>query len=272
MRSGVTLYLFVTFAFTWAFWVPMGLVGMGWNAPDWLDWLIASPLNVAAFGPLVGAVSVMLVSGGLPRVGKFLWRGLTASFAPWLLIPALFLFPLISGIAVAVGQGPDALMRPNPNFDGAGAALVVALTITLNGGPLQEEFGWRGYLLPALQKRLPGLAAALIVGVIWALWHMPLNFDTGGRGPQYSLVLPILVGSIITLTLVSVIISWLVNASGGSVLLAILMHGSMNFSTFVLFPVFDNETSLAIYTGLILLTAIALAAFSGARHLGRHGG
>ena len=267
--KGILLFLFATFLFTWAFWVPMAFMGQGWDAPGWVVWLMESKFNVAAFGPLVGAIVVMLVRGGLGRAGKFLWQGLTQPFRLWLLLPALLLFPLITGVAVAVGQGPDAVFRPNPNFDGSLAALLVFVTITLDGGPLQEEFGWRGFLLPALQQRMSGLGAALVVGIIWALWHFPLNFENAGRAPQYSEVLSILIGSIITITLISILIAWVYNASGGSVLLTILMHGSLNFSTFVLFPVFEHQNSLAVYTGLILLTAILLVVFSGPRRLGR---
>jgi len=267
--KSILLFVLITFAFTWAFWVPMALMGQGWDAPDWVVWIMESPFNVAAFGPLVGAVAVMSMNGGLGRAGRFLWSGLTRRFRPWLLLPTLLLFPAITGVAVALGQGTDALWAPRPYFDGWLAALGAFAMVTLNGGPLQEEFGWRGFLLPALQSRMPGIVAALIVGVIWAFWHFPLNFENAGRAPQYSQVLSILIGSIITITLVSILIGWLYNASGGSVLLAILMHGSLNFSTFMLFPVFENQNSLAIYTGLIFLTAIVLIIIGGPGRLGK---
>lgn len=217
----------------------------------------------------MGALVVMLRQGGFARALLFLWQGLTRRFALWLLIPALGLFPLITGIALAIGQGPVALTAPNPNFDSLATFFTAFALMFLTGGPLQEEFGWRGFLQPALQRRMPGLAAAVIVGAIWGIWHFPLNFEEMERGPQYSQVLSILIGSIVTITLTAIIFAWLYNASGGSVILVMLLHASMNFSFGILFRVFENETSLALYSGLTLLTAVGLTFLCGARRLGR---
>ncbi len=268
-RGDIALFLIVTFAFTWAFWVPSGLMGQGWQPPGFVHWWVEGPLNHAAFGPTVGALAVMFRRGGIARAIQFLWQGLTQPFRIWLIIPALGLFPLITGIALAIGAGPAALTTANPNFDSVGTFLLAFAMMFLTGGPLQEEFGWRGFLQPALQQRVSGLTAALIVGVIWAIWHFPLNFEEVGRGPQYSQVLSILIGSIITITLTAIIFAWLYNASSGSVLLVMLLHASMNFSFGILFRVFENQTSLAIYTGLILLAAITAILVGGPRGLGR---
>jgi uncharacterized protein len=83
--------------------------------------------------------------------------------------------------------------------------------------------GWRGYALPRLQARFNALTATLILGAMWAIWHAPL------------FVLPVEVydglnfGLYAILTLaVSVIYTWLYNSTGGSVLLAMVLHGVIN--------------------------------------------
>jgi hypothetical protein len=50
-----------------------------------------------------------------------------------------------------------------------------------------EEVGWRGFALPRLQARYSALTASLIVGVLWALWHLPLLVDSRNVMSQYPL-------------------------------------------------------------------------------------
>jgi membrane protease YdiL (CAAX protease family) len=86
-----------------------------------------------------------------------------------------------------------------------------------------EEIGWRGYALPRLAKRTGAAAASLIVGAIWAAWHLPLFFmeytDTVGQS------FPVYVSSVVA---VSVAMAWLFWKSGGSLLLVMVMHAAIN--------------------------------------------
>lgn len=262
-------FILIAFGFSWAFWIPQAAIAQGWDAPNWVQSVLAGPWNIAAFGPTIAAFVMVWRRGSLLGLAQFIWKGLTQSFRPWLLIPALFLFPAVTGAAIWLAYGWDELSAASPLFTGAGAIPGVAMTILLTGGPVQEEFGWRGYLLGRVQSRFSGLLSATLIGLVWAIWHFPLNFTDGTNGPQYSEAIPIFVGSIITLTLVSILIGWIYNASRGSVLLAILMHGSLNVSTFYLFPVFNFPDALPIYTGGIFLAAVVVTIVAGPRRLGR---
>jgi membrane protease YdiL (CAAX protease family) len=86
-----------------------------------------------------------------------------------------------------------------------------------------EEFGWQGFALPRLTQRLPPLAACLIHGVLWGLWHLPL-YLTGAWSGDYQAV-GLLFG--ITLTLAPTMF-WLTKRAKGSVIPAILFHGAGN--------------------------------------------
>ena len=94
--------------------------------------------------------------------------------------------------------------------------------VVLFGGGLEEP-GWRGYLLPALQETYSPLTAGLIVGVVWAGWHLPLVFIPGTI--QHTLPLGLYLLQLVEL---SILLTWLTNRSDGSVLPAILLHAGGN--------------------------------------------
>jgi len=89
-------------------------------------------------------------------------------------------------------------------------------------GPI-EEFGWRGVALPLLQRRLAPFRASLVLGLIWGLWHMPAFLMSGTPQSAWDFS-PFVIGAIA----ISVILTPLFNASGGSILLAMLFHFQLN--------------------------------------------
>ena len=84
-------------------------------------------------------------------------------------------------------------------------------------GGAWEEPGWRGYALPKLQAGRPALSASLILGIVWAFWHLPLMMY--GTIPWSDIAYVIVV---------SVVYAWLFNGTGGSVLLVMLFHTMNN--------------------------------------------
>jgi len=118
----------------------------------------------------------------------------------------------------------------------------------LFGGSLNEEIGWRGFAMPRLLKRFNPFVATLILGVVWTVWHGPLHFNGFyGNG---------LVGFInrypmnIALTF---FFTHLYLKTKGSILLAVLLHTSVNFS-FAMFPITTNSMNYA--SGLLLVFLI----------------
>lgn len=94
-------------------------------------------------------------------------------------------------------------------------------------GPLSEELGWRGYAQDRLQKRWSPQVAGVIVGVVWALWHLPLFFMPGTS--QHELGIPF-VGFFFGIVGMSLIFAWLHNHTGGSVWTAIYFHWIYTFA------------------------------------------
>lgn len=101
--------------------------------------------------------------------------------------------------------------------------LVPMFNYNLFGGPLFEEFGWRGFLQSRLQHILPPWSAALCVGILWAAWHLPLFLVHGWSSASPQDFFLIVMG-------LSLVIAFGFNASGGSVVIAILMHSAFNSS------------------------------------------
>lgn len=114
-----------------------------------------------------------------------------------------------------------------------------------------EEVGWRGYLLPGLQDRWSALTASLAVGVVWAVWHAPLFLMSGTTQASTAF------GWFMLQALgLSVVFTWLFNATGGSMLLAVLVHGALNawYSAAVQWLAPDTVGTFMPYAAL--LTAI----------------
>jgi uncharacterized protein len=145
-----------------------------------------------------------------------LWRGGTRWrvgvrwYAAVLVIPGL-----ASGGAwtVATALGAD-----TPAFN----PLIPALISGLLAGML-EEFGWSGFAFPTLQARYGFLPAGVAMGFVVAVWHLPLFFTPGTTQSRSSFLLFLL-----TLIPARIIFGWIYDGSGGSVLLAVLLHASGN--------------------------------------------
>lgn len=177
---------------------------------------------LASFAPLWAAllVSTRRFGGeGLrPLLAQILrWRTGLSWYALALAGPIL-VFGLALGIARAGGSSLP-LLGPG-ELVGAAGILLAALVFAIG-----EEYGWRGYLQPALQARRSPLAAALAVGAVWAAWHAPLFFDPeavqAGIPPLAFLALGIGL---------SVVFAWAYNGTGGSLLIVVLAHAMTNAS------------------------------------------
>jgi membrane protease YdiL (CAAX protease family) len=109
----------------------------------------------------------------------------------------------------------------------------VLMLYSLLGGPLLEEFGWRGFLQSRVQGLLPAWVAAVYVGTMWAGWHLPLFFVQGWISISRTSYLLMLIG-------LSVMMAFGFNASGKSVAVAILMHSAFNASMQLVVPYLEG--------------------------------
>jgi membrane protease YdiL (CAAX protease family) len=104
----------------------------------------------------------------------------------------------------------------------------------LRGGPFLEEFGWRGFALPRMQRQFGPLGASLLLGVLWAFWHSPF-FLPGGFTPHGASLL--FIGLFVLVALAStMLMTWVFNHTQGSLLLAFLAHDSIDAAADFLLP------------------------------------
>ncbi|MFP3975888.1 MAG: type II CAAX prenyl endopeptidase Rce1 family protein [Dehalococcoidia bacterium] len=168
---------------------------------------------------------------------------------------AMGLYPLFSGESIEI----DLLKQ-------LGSLAGMLPIIIFLGGPVSEELGWRGFALPKLLSRHSALAASLIVGVMWGLWHLPA-FWIAGAGQHDQSVLWFMIGS----PAVAILYTWVYNHTKGSLLIAILYHTAFDSTLYVALPAFSTAEELrlafALTVGLLWVLAIIIVAVYGPQHL-----
>lgn len=267
------LFCFFTLAFmlTWANWVPRALVSHGLidaTVPDFMT-------LIAGYGPAFAAILLSgIISGraGLLRLGQRLcrWRVDIRWYAVALFLPAAQ--PLAAwGLHLLFGGDVHTPIEvPTIQFGPPGASillktLLLVLMFTLGFDGLGEELGWRGFALPHLLARFSALSASVLLGAIWALWHLPYALTAGSAmadRPLYEHLLSIVASS--------VLFTWLFNNTGGSVLLAVLFHAAGNVTFNVLPVLIPGVYASGIWGEIVRWTVVGtVVVIAGPRHLSR---
>jgi membrane protease YdiL (CAAX protease family) len=208
----------LTYAVTWICFIAAGFLTTRPSLGA-LRWPL---LILGAFAPSTVAVYLTARAEGRPGV-----RALLRRLGEWRVGIRWYAFALfyMAVIKLAVALIYRATMGGWPRFGtGYGVAIILtAIVAAIFGGPLGEEIGWRGYALPRLAERYGRGSASVILGVIWACWHLPVFFIPGMD--QSGQAFPVYV---IQVTALSVAMAWLYWHTNGSLLLAVLMHTAIN--------------------------------------------
>jgi CAAX protease family protein len=230
---------------SWLFMVPLALARHGFlpPLPSWLHYL-------SAYGPLAAAAICSYATGGRAELrawGSRLVHG--RARARWWLLASSPLALYLGAAAVqriSSGSWPDIGALGRVSFLPDLGLGVIPLWL-LNSG-LGEEAGWRGYALPALQRRFSSRVASLWIAAGWFVWHVPAIFYL----PAYERLGPgALVGFAAGLTSGSFLLTWLANGAGGSALLPIVWHGAFNLVTAP--PASGGMVAAFVSTGTMML-------------------
>jgi len=224
-RHPVIAFFALSFALSWSMWVPMALLGVSVRQGS------AWPTHMAGLaGPALAALALTAVVSGQKGLRELWSRIVRRRVQPrWYLAAFSPLLLFITGAAASAVTGagwPDA--ADLGSFIGLPFAAAPILWLMLIAGAFGEEIGWRGFAVAELLKRQRLTVTALVVGVLWALWHAPLffvieNYRGMGIGMVPMFTLGILSGSIV--------LAWLYRASGGSILLVAIWHANFNLAT-----------------------------------------
>ena len=223
-----------------------------------------SPLaSVAVWAPAIAAVTVVGATRGAEGLRAYARRMVHPSGRwPWyaavlLGIPGVYLVAAL--LSAAVGGPPVGVEA------GWVAPFVTVSALRLTQGPV-EELGWRGFALPLLQRRYSGLTAAVLLGLVWGLWHVPAlvvstaEFARGGEALGVALV-RLFVGFVAT----SVVVTAVYNGSDGDVPMMVLFHWLTNLP----YP-WERGAGIPVAQDVLtVVVALLVVATLGGRYLGR---
>ena len=222
-------FLALSFGLTWG--LAAVLIFVGFSTPVFL---------LAVWAPGIAGIFLVWRYYGLKGLGSF-FRRLTLWRMPrvwWLYL--LVGFPAVTYLGAALN---GTLTDPFPFSPWTGVFPALVQAFFLLG--TNEEFGWRGVALPLLQRKYAPFWAGLILGIIWAVWHIPAFFISGLQFSAWS-ALPYF-GGVIAL---SVILTPMFNRSRGSLLIAYLYHFQM------MNPIFPDAQPWDQY--LVILAAVII--------------
>jgi membrane protease YdiL (CAAX protease family) len=219
-NNPIPAFFVLTFVIAWSIWLPLGLL-----APNNYLWSLPG-----AWSPTISALILIGLSEGRVGVKGFLkkvlhWRvGLQ-----WYLV-VLFGIAVIAYLSIRVGMffgisAPE-LSLPNglPREMLIGFLPVIFLINIFVGGPLAEDIGWRGYILPKMREEMTALHASLIIGMIWAVWHLPYFLFPAWHSAVGNV--PFIWFALLT-TSWSVLFAW-VYVNTESILMPVLFHAAIN--------------------------------------------
>ncbi len=215
-RHPVVAYFLMTFIISWggalAMLAPTLLRG---EAITRLNGILMYPVLI--LGPCIaGLILTGIVDGkqGLgdlfARIGR--WRVHPGWYAAALLIPPMLILIALFSLRTLL----SAVFTPGLNPFGLLFGILSALL---------EEVGWMGYAFPKMRAGRSPLSAALLLGVLWGLWHLPVIDFLGAASPHGAYWLPFALAFIVAMTALRILIVW-IYSNTGSILLSQIMHAS----------------------------------------------
>jgi membrane protease YdiL (CAAX protease family) len=211
----------LTYAVSWiCFIASAALPGGTDSSPSGLTTLGGVVLLLGVFGPALVAVALTMRTDGLAGTKRLLHRTVEwPAGARWF----VFAVSYIGAIKLVAAVLHRFAIGAWPAFGQQSVFIMLAATAISTPVQAGEEIGWRGYALPRLANYFGLSWASIVLGIIWACWHLPFFFisstDMVGQSfPAY----------LLSVTAVSVAMAWLYWRTNGSLLLTMLLHAAVN--------------------------------------------
>jgi hypothetical protein len=243
-RHRVTTYFIITYAITWS----IGILAILF--PEQFRWIFGD-LNywnpvalIAISAPTISATILTAAWQGKAGLRELYSRLIRWRFGIQWYALILLGMPFLGWLTTLVVGASPVYIFSTP-------ALAISILFNLLiGGPLGEELGWRGYALPRLLRQFNPLVASLVLGLFWGMWHLPSFYISTLVQSGLSLPLFLILG-----LLLSILMTWIFQHTGGSVLAAILFHYMINFSFSVIgVPLPAFALVMMIFTVLVVMS------------------
>ncbi len=224
-RHSLLAFVVLAYGFSWLCWWP--ILDRIQGNPFKSDPDVILRLLLGGWGPTIAAVLLAQLTDGWSGLktllARYRLRGapkstvlLALAWNPLVMTAALGVFVLAGG-ELGYIHWPALLWVP-----------VMFLAVSIFG-PLGEELGWRGVVLPALLRRMGPARASLVLGAIWTFWHTPLMWAAAGTSISGQPVTLLNIAAYLaSVTASSFIFTWLHLRGRGSVLIGVLAHISLN--------------------------------------------
>ena len=266
-RPLIAFFLLV-FGLTWPFMVVDAL-----GSHDILPFRLSIPwMIVMGYMPTLAAVIVSGLTQGKKGIRTLFGKLLIAKVGMRWYVFAIFGYAAVCAGAIGLSNLFSGISVPYisenfPEFSNP-AEMIMSVTmmflaISLVNG---EELAWRGFALPRLQTKYSALTSSIILGVVWALFHLPLFFTLTGSSQAGASFL----GFLISTVSLTILFTWMYNHTRGSVLLAYLLHGATNTWSQI-FSIDHNGNPFVGFamTGLVVLAAVTVVIAYGPARLSR---
>jgi membrane protease YdiL (CAAX protease family) len=234
MKRSLFKFLLLTFGVTWICWTASFVISYGpailrradaarapaATTPLATALLAGAVLLLGVFAP--GLIALALTNRNEGRAGTL---ALLSRILKWDVGWRWYLFALayIPIVKLSVALLHRAVTGAWPRFGQTPWYVMVGAIAVSTWAQTGEEIGWRGYALPRLSEYFGLAPASIILGIIWATWHLPLFFFPAGDTLRQSF--PLYLSQV---TAVSVALAWLYWRTGGSLLLVMLFHAAIN--------------------------------------------
>jgi membrane protease YdiL (CAAX protease family) len=207
-QPAIARFFGITFGFTWSLQLPAVFARWGWLPGGTDAYVPVAALGI--FGPLVAATYLTAREHGRAGTAQLFasllaWRVSPKWYLVALFVPGLLLSAILWALQRAGHPGPWHFLPSAPQ-------LVVALIVSV-----AEETGWRGYALPRLEAKYGPFGASGILGLLWAVWHIPMFLAVGISLSLAPVFVLFFVGG-------SLLFTWIYDGSGRSLLIAVLAH------------------------------------------------
>jgi CAAX protease family protein len=239
-RMWAVAFFALTYGVTALLWLPA--IRSGQPLSVLLQGREALPLVVATIVPSLVAIFLSGLEGHWRGIRGLLSQAVRWRFGVGWYALAIFLPPAVWAVSLALGR-----------ILGAGAP-VVQLDVLIPLAAIGEELGWRGYALPRLQLHMRPLPASLLIGVLWAGWHLPYYAFPDAHPLPFAIDFALFSAAIIS---ESVLATWIYNSTGSSVLATMLYHHSIHVASIIpVIPGMFGATILALVNVVAAIGAV----------------